>query len=583
MSNINEISILKILYKNKVRLLLAILLVGVVTAIITWLFPNTYSSTAAITVRQPEVTLTGEVPPLNVETLRALVESTRVKWELFQELKKQSVLDDEATFQSFQRRLSSSVESDRSRERNLLPMVKLTATTGDSELSMVIANRWSEVVLKKTKGIYQSGVDELGTFTANIYEEVNKSLLESEDRYTATLLESNLSVNKMLLKQNGELYSRISTEVLNLGEEVATRTALLNKLKENLAEQEIDGVWIGGLFSRKYSEDKKYVLPVATALAERITRTIRSLEKVELALAEFEKSSRVDYKQMVVKIKKQQIEDISREIMTARTALFGSEPTYNKLTEELAKIDPKISLSKAIADDILWTVYLQGNMPNVEKLPTLKTESSNPVYQETKKEIVALSGEINGLNNKIAEGKKELEMLRKEVSELTRDIVSLEAKRAVLRTASKKDRDLMAYFEKAYNEDRQGYESEDKELVEMEVKLSAKKIELAAIEKNIAGLEKSVFTSEGIIARQKRNVDNLTKVRASLATKAEEVALLRVTMESVSRSGTVLLYQAQADPIKVGPRRARTVLISMLLAFLLASFLLVVNTVVREG
>ena len=101
MSNINEANILKILYKNKVRLLLVILLVGVVTAIITKLSPNIYSSTAAINVRQPEVALTGEIPPLNVETLRALVDSTRVKWELFQELKRQGVLDDDVDFQRF--------------------------------------------------------------------------------------------------------------------------------------------------------------------------------------------------------------------------------------------------------------------------------------------------------------------------------------------------------------------------------------------------------------------------------------------------------------------------------------------------
>lgn len=583
MSNINEISILKILYKSKLRLLLVVLLVGVVAAIITKLFPNAYSSTAAITVRQPEVALTGEVSPLNVETLRSLVESTLVKWDLFQDLKKKSVVDDSVTFQSFQRRLSTMVESDRSRERNLLPMVKLIATTGDPELSMVIANRWVDVVLEKTKGIYQSGVNELETFTTNIYEKVSKSLLDSEEIYTRTRLESNLSVNNILLQHNEQLYSEISLEVLKIGEEVSTRTALLNQLKENLAGQEIDDIWIGELFSQEYSEDKEYLLPVTTDLGERITRTIRSMEKSERGLAEFEESSRIDYRLIMVNIKKRQIENISMKIMRARTDLYSFEPTYIKLAEELSKIDEKIILSKAIGDDLLLEINLKDNGKEKSKLPILKTEIINPVYQETKKAMVTLSAETHGLKNIILESKLELESLRKEVSDLTRDLVPMEAKRSVLRTAIKKDRDLMAYFENAYNEDRQVYESGEKKLDDLKVKLSVKSTKLLLIKKDISELERSVFFSQNKISQQKRDVDNLTKIRASLAAKAAEVALLKVSLENISRSGVVLLYQAQADPIKVGPSRGRAVLVSMLLAFLISSGLLVLVAVVKEN
>ncbi|MDP8215655.1 MAG: Wzz/FepE/Etk N-terminal domain-containing protein [Candidatus Euphemobacter frigidus] len=582
MSNVNEIRILKVLYKHKIKLLLVTLAVGVIVAVINLLSSNIYSSTAAISVQPPGVPLTGEVPPLNVETLRSLVESTRVKWELFQELKERGVLDEKMTFLRFQKILSSSVEQDKTRERKLLPMVKLTATTRDPELSMVIANQWAEVVLKKTKAIYQSGVDELGTFTSNIYEKVSKSLLESEGRYTKKLLESNLSVNKMLLEHNEELFSQLSAEVLQLEEEVATKTALINKLGESLAAQEVDGIWVGEIYARKYSEDKKYVLPLSNPLPERICRTIRALDKNEETLARFDESSRINYKSQMLKIKKTQIEDISGEIMQARTSLFSIEPTYNKLKEELAEIKPKIILSKAMGDDIFWTSYIQGNLPNSDKAPSLKTESSNPVYQAASQELIKLSAEVYGLKSKFSEGKKELEELRKEVSSLTLELVPLKSRRVVLYAAVKKERSLLAYYETSYNTGRQEYEVGEKELIEADVKLAAKKSKLDLVGKEISALEKSVFTSENEIEGQKRDVENLTKVRAELAGKAEEVALLRVTMENVSRSGTVLLYKAQADPAKVGPRRTRTVLISMLTAFLLVSLLLVLNAVVRE-
>jgi capsular polysaccharide biosynthesis protein/predicted nucleic acid-binding Zn-ribbon protein len=582
MSNTNDISVIKILYNSKLRLLLLILAVGVATAIITLFFPNSYSSTAAINVQKPEVQFTGERSPLNVQTLRALVESTWVKWELFEGLKKQGTIEDEMTFSQFQRKLSTRVENDTSRERNLIPMVKLRAVTRDQELSMVIANSWAEVVLKQAKNIYRTGVDELGTFTTNIYEKVSNSLLESEEKYTQILLESDLSVNKIHLEHNEQLYSQISLEVLKLGEEVTTRTALLKKLKEHLREQEIDYIWVGELFSREYSDDNEYVLPVTTALSDRITRTIRSMDKGERVLADFDEATRVDYKWVMLDIKKRQIESISLAIMEARTELYSLEPTYAKLSEELSKIDEKIVLSKAIGDDLLWEVKMKEDGMENRELPALKTESSNPVYQETKKEMVTLSANIYGLKNKIKEGKLELETLRKEVSDLNRELVPLSAKRGVLNTAIKKDRDLMTYFEKTYNEDRQAYESGEKELDDLKVKLSVKSTELSRIRKDISELEKLVFFRQNEISRQKGDVDNLTKIRASLAAKAAEVALLKVSLENISRSGIVLLYKAQADPIKVGPPRSRIVLVAMSLAFLLFSGLLILNEVVKE-
>ncbi len=579
----NEIGVLRVLFRYKIRILTVVLAVGVVAGGISLLSSNRYSSTAAISVQPPEVPLTGEIPPLNVETLRSLVESTSVKWELFQELRDEGIIEGEIDFLHFQEMLATSVKRDQSREKNLLPMVKLTATSRDSELSMVIANRWAKVVLKKTKDIYQSGVDDLSIFTANIYEKVSRSLLESEEKYTRSLLESNLTVNKMLLKHNEELYSDLSKEVITLEEDVATRAVLLEKIKENLAARELDGIWIGEVFVREFAKDKKYTLAASTPLTDRITRTIRKLKKNEKTEAEFLEKSRLEYKYLMLKIKRGQIEEISGEIMKARNSLSGLEPTYSKLEEELKDISPKISLSKAIGDDKLWEAYLAGDLEKSKDLSSMRTESSNPIYEETKKEMVKLSGQINGLKSTISKGRESLETTRKEISDLAREVAPLAVKREELRSAVKKDRDLLAYYDQAYTADRQGYEVKEKELAELETKLKAKKVKLAAIEEDIAGLEKSVFAGENKIARQKRDVENLTKVHASLAVKAEEVALLRVSMENISRSGTVLLYQAQADPIKVGPRRTRTVLIAMGLALIGYSLVLVVNTLVKES
>ena len=94
----NELGVIKILYKYKIKILAVVLGVGIIVGGISLLSSNKYSSTSAISVQAPEVPLTGEIPPLTVETLRSLVESTGVKWELFQELRKDGIIEDDVDF-----------------------------------------------------------------------------------------------------------------------------------------------------------------------------------------------------------------------------------------------------------------------------------------------------------------------------------------------------------------------------------------------------------------------------------------------------------------------------------------------------
>ena len=62
----NEINILRILYKNRVRLLAVSLSIGIIAGAVSLLSPNKYSSTAAVSVQRPEVPITGEISPLRV-------------------------------------------------------------------------------------------------------------------------------------------------------------------------------------------------------------------------------------------------------------------------------------------------------------------------------------------------------------------------------------------------------------------------------------------------------------------------------------------------------------------------------------
>ncbi len=577
----NEISILQILYKNRFRLLVVPVALGVVVGLLSLLSSNRYSSTAAISVQRPEVPITGEISPLQVEALRSLADSTRVKKELFDSLQEEGELEARIDFRRFQRLLSTQVQHVEGRERTLLPIVKLTAATPDPALSMEIANRWAEVVLDQTRKIYQSGVGELSEFTAAMYEEVNKSLRESEERYAGVRLETNLEENQRALKHNRELYSRLLGRSLDLKDQAATGEARLGQLEARVAEQEIEGIWIGDHFTPDDELDGDFGLSTSTPLIRRILSTLQSLGRNEEALAEFEKTSRLEQKEARIKVLKVQIDEITREILQARVKLSSVEPNYRKLTEELVDLNPTINLKKALGDEMLMVLPESGRKG--EDFPKLESEISNPIYEEIKAEVVRLSGQVDGLRNKIEEGDERLGELRTEIADLSREIASLSARKRVFQAAIDRDRELLDYYALSYREDRRRFEEVKKELEQAAAELTATEDLLAEAASSISQLEEKVYAGENTITQMKRDVDNLSNVRSSLASRAEEVKLLQVSMENVSRSGTVLLYGAEMDPDKVGPNRLRIVLIAILLGFLVYSLLLVLREAVDQA
>lgn len=575
-----EISIIKILYTNRIRLLIVSLAIGAAAGGLSLLRSNTYQSTAAISVQQPEVPITGEVSPLRVEVLRSLVESARIQRIIYDELREDGLVAKDLPLADFKNMLSTRVQLGDGRERTLLPLVKLTVTSSDPALSKEIANRWAQVVLDQTREIYRRGVDELADFTATMYEGVNRSLIESEERFAEVRSESNLAGNHLSLEQNREVYSRLMENVDRLEERAATGNALLKRLESRLAEQEIDGIWIGDILARNGEPDREDEPPATGSLADRITRTIRSLARNEEALAEFEKNSQIEFKRSRAAMLKTQIDELSRQILEARVELSRVEPNYQRLKKELEDLSPTITLKKALGDEA--TLILRDRDRRGEETPKMETEISNPVYEKILAETIALSGQAEGIGNKIERGGERLEELRSEIIDLNRELATLTARQRVFRTAIDRDQRLLNFFAVSYRDERQKYETLKQELELGEAELAAIKVSLENLSEKIAGLEKKVYEAENAVLRKERVVANLSDIRASLAGRAEEVALLRVTMENVSRSGTVLLYGAEIDPVKVGPRRGRIVLISILLGFLVCSMFLVIGEAVRQ-
>ena len=185
------------------------------------------------------------------------------------------------------------------------------------------------------------------------------------------------------------------------------------------------------------------------------------------------------------------------------------------------------------------------------------------------------------MTSELATLKSRAEQLEKSAETAALLIPKLESEIDVIeRETTRRERELQEATEGLLKSFREDYLAEllrVEELIMMEVRkieeLSIKTELWEAIEKEINDLEEKSSKYELEIEVLYRKVEQTKRVQTALASKAEEIALLQVSVENAARTGTVILYRAEANPLRVAPARSRTVLASMLAAFILCGFL----------
>ena len=589
-SAFDEIQALKVLYENIIKIIIISFVIGVLVAGYSLTMKNTYGSSAAIIIKAPEIPVAGEMPPLRVETLKLLVESPTIKMELFDDLITSGILKENANFSDFNESLRTWTGVEQGRDKVLLPIVKLIVSNIDQERAKDVANHWSSIVLKKTSNLYNSGVDVETNFTQEVFQKAQERLAESEDTYTTELLKTNLAVEKALLKANETAHASIFGEYLTLSAEAKTLAAQLTELTARLKEQEIDnvegeeayaGVWVGEIYDRGYRANRseqsesveiapefaKLVETIeVTTTTKRIKNTIQHMIQNERHLATFEKQSNLQYKKILLTTKEEELSLVGEDIAKTQNLLAKSDTQTTHLAIQLGKLKPTIPLNITFM-----------------KTRAIGWEIANPVYQSTQERVINLTSDIEGLKSRIAYFANQQETYQNEVSELASEIATEEAMRESLQKAIDKDKAMLAFMEEEYNKLRQGSETMRLQHLDTLAQAEAKNNEVASLAGAIEGLEKTIFVNDDKLAKLKREVDSLTKVHNTLAAKAEEVDLLSVTQKGISRSGAILLYEARANPDKVGPHRKKIVLIAMLIAMIASSLFFIASHLIRDN
>jgi len=483
-----------------------------------------------------------------------------------------------------------------------------------------------------------------------LQEFVTESGLNAKESESETLLEELAKANRQLSEQRLELTQRLREQ---------------ENIEELLSEQEVDGRWVGQVLDEYYrelyaakfggaSEEEIAAIerPQLPGPATRVDRLVSLVVERELSLFTYEQDNDIEFKQTQLAELESEVQALLKDRANAQQKLALTSEQLEVLTPLLETEPPKLTLDKAITNDVLWQQYIEGGKQDKLAVP-LKTEMLNPTHQHLQTLVVDLkvqresqNAQIRYLNEREMELRSEIEGLREEIQLINLEIKGREQGLSALREALlilatkysdykkrmerlivenreaeqaiealeegrdeiyKRHRDLkeeisrielriaakqgdidnlrtdLKELEADYREERSQLQALRLELVRLEYEKALKEDVLAESTAESEELQTEIARIEQDLQIQEREVARLTRVQSSLSTRAEEISLLQITAENASQTGTAILFNAQANPLPVAPRRVRIVLFAAIAAFMVCSVLIAMVYSVREA
>ena len=601
----NLAEILRELYRWKWLLFALTLAAGVAAAAVTLAIPNVYESSAALIIQEPQRVIyrdrdatdrASETPALSVETVQTLTESTEIKWTLFEGLWEERALDEWKNgssddklqaFTGFQASLSTEVKArrDRASDVALLPILVLKARARSPVDAQTIANAWASLVEAESRKIYTDGVTALGTFTSGMYAKSIADLGKYEQDLAEKTIEAALDLKKVRLDAVKDKCTGLEEDIFDLETEVVVNDAAIKEGRRRIVEQQHEREWIGSVVegaamkAESFPFDKESLSPRALEIVELVLQEVKQAE----SLRAYRKQENLIAKQKEFDHYQLEVARILTEKAKVDDELPSVQAALGALSEQMKTIPEKITLKKAITDDPLFEAYLSGDLPKTETLDPLQTEILNPLYQWTAGSAVDLITKIETLKGSSEQLTKSADAAAQSIADLESEIDTTQRETDRLEQELEATEEVLALL-------REDYVAEMKRVEELVVENARKQEELdtkeelrKTIAQGMSALEEDVSNYQLEIEVLTREVEKTKGVQTALASKAEEAALLQVSAEKASRTGTAILYKAQANPLKVAPARSKIVLASMLGAFLLCCLLVFSAKTIRAS
>jgi capsular polysaccharide biosynthesis protein len=329
--------------------------------------------------------------------------------------------------------------------------------------------------------------------------------------------------------------------------ELAQSESELEFVTATLAEQEVDGLWIGELLSQYYrdqltlddSQAATVAKPPVTAETARLDTTIQAIVQREYELLKFIESSEIEFKRTQLETYEQELASVLADKERSRKALAIEMARLEKMKPELESQPQKISLDKAITDDALWEEYLRGEAPaegGTSVVQPLKTEFLNPVHQLAQEQIMRLNAEVESLKEALAFSEEREQLLPADISRLREETSLIEMELLNRQDAIETLKSVFDVMRNAYAENKE--KQEELTIAIRQLRESIQALELA----RDASYERYRETEESIARTESRVVakeSNIFSLRASLEVIAEDFYGERTELE------TLMLDQAR--------------------------------------
>ena len=587
------LEILREVYRRKWVIVAVTVLSACAAALISYRQPDVYEASAALMIREPtsaidrnvdENTPPDESPVISVETLQMLTESTSTMRILFDSLWEQKKLemwkgetpDREAVFRGFQHALSTEVRRQQTRRSGtsveLLPILVLRARAEDPKDAQLIANEWAKIVEAKSKELYTQGVTAVDDFIGDMYKQSNDSLARLEDELAKETLQANVALKTSQRETLSLKISELEGKILDLDIEIAVNAIEIQEGRRRIFEQEYAGEWIGTVAESSSIQNEAYPFPTdnLSDRAKRVLALVSQKVAQTTALREYRLDQNLLGKEAKLTHYQADIVRILADKAKAEGELPSMEDALAALQKEIEGLPETLVLDKAITDDALWDAAVNNPDSEIGALGSLKSEMVNPVYLSTREMMISTTSKIETIRSSVAQ-------LTKTGESVTAQIESLDAEIGELKQEVSRRESALKDTEANLTLLREDYLAEIKRVEEFESNNLRKTEEKKTREERLAAFEVDATSLESDLALAKLNLDALTRevektrnVRAAIAAKAETAALLQVTAENASRTGTTILYEAEADPNSLAMGGSKVVLGATLMAAVLA-------------
>ncbi len=556
------------------------LLLGLVVAGYTLTIPNSYESATALIIREAQSAITeNKSPALSVETLQTLTESTEITWALFEKLWekqalesfKDSSLEKMDEFIKFQDSLGTELKKKQARDPTLLPILVLRASAQSPVDAQAVANEWANIVVDRSREIYSDGVTVLDSFISDVYTQSNEALTKYEQAVADKRVEANLTLKKIRVNAIKDNSHDLEKSIFDLGNKIDVNDSFIEHGRYRISEQTFEGMWIGNL--AEYWKINNVEPPIVKEDLSPKAREIIAIVEEKANQVESLRAYKKDINILGLRSKfahyQQNLTRILEEKARVDDELPSMQAALDALSNRMEAIPEKIVLNKAITDDALWNAHINNTLPNDKDFDPLRSETLNPVYNSSMNKFLELLAQVETLKGSAVQLSKSAETTTLLLANLDSDIDfferEIERRNKVLGNVEV----MFTFFSEDYEGETLMVERLNLENIRMLEEIGIRETMRMDIAKEVMDLEEEIVEYDIAINLLVREVEKTKGVREALASKAEEVALLRVSVENASRTGTAILYKAQANPLKVAPARSKIVLAAMLVVITL--------------